>query len=438
MIADLSHLRRISTVRSGKNIKFLTPAVYSGGWCPMRIACNIVENTPGLSYLMVCMPECATYSRGFNSLPEGENGEKRWLYVLDANEVIFGCREGVCDALRQMEAEGAEAVMMVATCVTDLIGEDFEGIISEMQAQLNMKLTYVTLGQFKNFGTPMGTSKVGEALVPLMKKAEKIEPKTANVLFIEPWKSKTSPVKLPLIISALEERGIRVRHITSEATLKDIQEAPDAALNLVISPYMQAMAERMEKEFGTPYISLQNAFRVEDVDAAYAQIEEKLNVSLAGAFDGWRKKALELEAEAAEKLNGITYADLTEVDMPVALAGYLSDFGMKPLLIHLADILPADIQYAKMLRQKGIDPPVTRIMNQELDVEVIRDTLHPDLALGYVKEPLPGMPCCEEMTDFSGITGYERAVGILRRILTVRETGKMEQGGFDIYGPAPV
>ena len=43
----------------------------------------------------------------------------------------------------------------------------------------------------------------------------------------------------------------------------------------------------------------------------------------------------------------------------------------------------------------------------------------------------------EEMEDFFGITGYERTVGILSRIFTVLETGKMGER-LDIYGPAPL
>ena len=439
MIADLSHLRRISTVRSDKNIKFLTPAVYSGGWCPMRLACNIAENTPGLSYLMVCMPECATHSRGFNSLPEGSDGEKRWLYVLDANEVIFGCHNGVCDALRQMADEGTRAVMMIATCVTDLIGEDFESIIEEMQPTMDMKLTYVTLGQFKNFGTPIGTSKVGEALVELMDKPAEIDKKTVNVLNISGWQAKGSRVKLPLIVDALRKRGIRVRELTSEIPLTEYEQAPTAALNLVLSPNMLAMAERMKKKFGTPYVALDDAFRVEDVDACYAEIERILDISLGNEFAAWRAKAIELEAQAKAELGGLRYVMLTEVNMPVQLANYLADFGMEPLLMHVADMLPDDLVHAKKLKEKGFDPPICRIMNQDHDVEVIRDTLQPDLAMGYVNWPVPGMPCCEEMTsDFGGITGYERTVGILRRIFAVKNTGKMEQGGFDIYGSVPV
>ncbi|MDR1701375.1 MAG: nitrogenase component 1, partial [Sporomusaceae bacterium] len=168
MLEELRHLKRLSQVRSGKNIKFLTPAVYSGGWCPMRVACNICEDIEGLSYLIIGMPECTTHSRKMSALPEGGQGELRWLYVLDANEVVFGCRQGIIDSLRVMEREGAQAILMIATCVTDLIGEDLEGIISDLQNELTARLSFVTLGQFKNFGSPVGTWKTAEAFAAFM------------------------------------------------------------------------------------------------------------------------------------------------------------------------------------------------------------------------------------------------------------------------------
>ena len=434
---DLSHLKKLSTVRSGKNIKFLTPAVYSGGWCPMRVATNIAEDLQGLSSLMVCMPECATHSRSMTSRPEGEHGEKRWLYTLDANEVIFGCRQGVMEALRTMDAEGARHILMIATCVTDLIGEDFEAIISELQPQIKAKLTYVALGQFKNFGTTFGTAKTAVAVGRLMEAAEKKRAGLVNVLFLDAWRTKGVPMKLPLIVGELERKGITVRRLTSEAALQDFLEGPDAQANLVVSAYMQPLAKEMEERFGVPCLDLTRAFHVDDIDAAYQKLGKLLGIDLTDSFADWRAKAVELEARAEKELAGKKYVMITEVDVPVALTEYLTDFGMEPILLHLDDLLPEDIRVAKALKSRGIDPPVCRIMNDDHDLPLIRDELKPDITFGYLRNPVPGLATCEEMGDFFAITGYERTVGILSRIFEVLETGKTKEV-FDLYGPAPL
>ena len=67
----------------------------------MRMASVIIENIEGLSSLLVGMPECTTHSRLFSPYPEGEKGELHWLYALDSREVVFGCRDGVMEALKK-------------------------------------------------------------------------------------------------------------------------------------------------------------------------------------------------------------------------------------------------------------------------------------------------------------------------------------------------
>ena len=434
MTEKLRHLKRLSTIRSGKNLKFLTPAVYSGGYCPMRIACNICEGTEGLSYLLVGMPECATHSRGMNSSPEGDKGELRWLYTLDENEVIFGCREGVIDALREMDKEGAKAILIIATCVTDLIGEDLEGIIEELQPVLEARLSYVTLGQFKNFGSPIGTWKTAEALGTLMTPKE-TKNSIANALFIEPWRYNNNPVRFPLIIDALEERGVYIRRLSRGATLDDYLNAPDAAMNLVLSSYTQPLAQRMNESFKVPYAPLHNSFTVEQIDEVYDNIANTFQINFTDCFDKWRDKALELEDRAKKDLKGLKYAFLTGVDMPVALARYLSVFEMEPLILHIQDFHNEDIGYAKELKELGYDPPTCRIMHRDRDIEIIKQ-LKPDISFGYIQNPIDGFRVAEEMNDYFGMTGYERTVSLLTRIFNVLDTGKTGER-MDIYGTAP-
>ena len=342
---------------------------------------------------------------------------------------------GVIDALRKMDAAGARAIMMIATCVTDLIGEDFDSIIAEIQPELNAKLSYVTMGQFKNFGSPIGTWKTAEAIGAYMEPRETV-PGSVNILFMEPWHTRGQAIEYPLIVGALEKRGVPLRSFAAGATLDDFLDAPSAALNLVTTSYTQPLAEQMRKRFGVPYVPLHNAFSVAQVDEAYAMIERELGVDLSEEFRGWRDKAVELEERARRELKGLTFACMTGVDMPVAFARYLSEFGMEPLLLDVQDFHREDAGYAKTIKERGFDPPVCHIMYRDRDVLIIRD-LHPDICFGYISEPVEGLKVAEEMGDFFGITGYERVVGILSRIFTVLETGKKGER-LDIYGPVPV
>jgi len=58
---DFKHIKLLSEVKSNKSIKFLTPAVFKGNHCPMRIASVISEDIEGLSSLLV--PVSTMYNR---------------------------------------------------------------------------------------------------------------------------------------------------------------------------------------------------------------------------------------------------------------------------------------------------------------------------------------------------------------------------------------
>ena len=140
----------------------------------MRIASANVNDIKDLSSLLVGMEECTNHSRLLSAMPEGANGELHWLYVLNQNEVVFGCREGIIEALKEMDKEGVKAIMIIVTCVPELIGEDFVGIINEIQPELNTLVAVVMLGQFKNVSYPPGSWKMLEALGNLMISKKKI------------------------------------------------------------------------------------------------------------------------------------------------------------------------------------------------------------------------------------------------------------------------
>jgi nitrogenase molybdenum-iron protein alpha/beta subunit len=429
MVDEVKHLNRLSKVKHSKNIRFFTQAVLPGSYCPMRTGTNIAEDISGMSYLMVGMPECAIYSRSSTTLPEGANGELHYMYVLDQDEVVFGCREGVIKALKKMDEEGARAILMVATCVTDLIGEDLAGLITEVQGQVQAKLAYIMVGQFRNFSYQIGTWKVMEALGALVEPREE-HSQTVNAVLIEPWRYGIEAMAMPPIIKAIEKRGVHIRRIAAKATLDDYQSAADSVLTLNLTTYSQPFADILRERHEVADIGLHLIFSVEEIDRAYERIENTLGISFEDEFKEIRGKALELEIRAKEVLNGLKYVFLRGVDMPIVLASYLAGFGMEPMLLQVEDILPQDFPFIKKLGSYGYDPPACRFMNMDLDIEILAK-MGADLYFGQLPDPREDIKTVEEMYDFYGKVGYERTATLLERIITVYETGKM---GGERYG----
>jgi len=403
------HLKKLSAVKSGNGIKFLSPAVFPGNHCPMRIASVIVEDIQGLSSLLVGTPECATHSRLFSPMPEGRHGELHWLYVIDSNEVVFGCREGVIDALLKMDRAGAEAILIIGTCIPELIGEDMEGLIHEIQPELNARVAFVMLGQFKNVSYPPGSWKTMEAMASLMDRYER-DSRSINILGRSPVEDH---IPKPAVLDHMGSAGLKLRYLAPGASLNDFRQAPDAALNLVLSPFAQPLALRMEREFGIPFIALHDKYDPADIERAYAEIADAAGFQWNGEFDAERREAENLQAEAERRLKGMSFVFSQRIDMPVPLAAYFTELGMKPVLLHIEEYYPADSAHVQKIKDAGHDPLVCRITNIAEDEKLIA-ALEPDICFGYFHKT--DMRYVPDMYDFYGQTGYGRTVNIINRI----------------------
>lgn len=170
---ELKHLKHLSSVKTNAGVKFLTPAAFPGNHCPMHTALALSSRVKGMSTLVVGTPECGTYSRNIVSGIKSEEGELHWTYILDSNEVVFGCRRGLIRTIKEMDKSGAKAIMIILTCVPEIIGEDIEGIVHEMQPEVSAQLTFVLMAHFKCNSYPSGYWKTLVAFGNLMKKGKK-------------------------------------------------------------------------------------------------------------------------------------------------------------------------------------------------------------------------------------------------------------------------
>lgn len=431
MIDELNHLKKLSAVKSGKGIKFLSPAISPGCHCPMRMAALTAKEISGLSSLLIGMPECATHVRLFNPKPEGKDGELHWLYVLDQHEVVFGCRKGVMDALRQMDQAGAKAILLIATCIPELIGEDMEGIIQEIQPELSASITYVMLGQFKQFSHPPGYWKTMEAMASLMTNKQ-TNPRCINILGRSP---KEIHIPKPALLSQLESKGLAVRYLAPGASLTDFQNAPDASLNLVVSPYAQPLASRMEQYFDIPYIALHPRFSVADIDQACLEIAEHFGFAWDNVFEEERTKALALEHAAGQILQGLRFAESPGISMPLAFAAYLASFGMEPVLIHMDEFYAEDKEHSKKLLNQGWNPLICRMVNLEAEYPIL-EKLAPDICFGTLPVGKQTIPAIDNMRSFYGKAGYELTTELLHLILSVAKKKRLSRKGETIHGTA--
>ncbi|WP_313339805.1 nitrogenase component 1 [Sedimentibacter sp.] len=412
---NLKHLKKLSAIKSNAGVKFLTPAAFPGSHCPMHTALALSGKIKGLSTLIIGTSECTTYSRMVIPQATGKNGELHWMYVLDSHEVVFGCRDGIVNALKKMDLAGAKAVLIIVTCVPEIIGEDIEGIIFEIQPEIKTSLTFVLMGHFKCNSYPSGSWKTLLSIGNLMRKRE-TSLNTVNVLGRSP---EEDHVPMPAVLSLLEKKGFSLRFLAMDSSLDDFLNAADAALNIVISPFTQPLAVMMEQEFDISYISLHNIYDVFEIDKAYAEIGEKLSIKWGKEFEEDRQHALFSQEKAKKIFAGLKFVSaFIGPTMVVPFASYLTGFGMEPLLLHMEEVYPDDKQYIKELVERGYNPPVCHMINNNSDIPVI-ERLSPDIYFGYLAGEKLDFTHVHDIHNLYGQIGYGRTSYLLNDLLQI-------------------
>lgn len=414
---ELQHLKRLSAVKTNAGVKFLTPAAFPGNHCPLHTVLALSSNIRGMSTLVVGTSECANYSRNVIVKSKGENEALHWMYVLDTHEVIFGCRKALMEAIREMDTSGAQAIMLVSTCVPEVIGEDIEGIIQEIQPQIKARLSDVQLGHFKCNSYPSGFWKTLSALGEMMEPRQ-TRPDVVNILGRSP---EEEHIPMPELMMTLVQKGFQLRFLAPKSGIDDFIAAPDARLNLILSPYMNPLAEIMKKRYGVPFVSLHETYEVSAIDGLYRSVAEALEIAWNGGFEKQREQALLLQERAREVFRGIRYiATHRNALMPLPLALYMAELHMEPLLLHLEEFYPDDRHWAKALLERGENPLLCHMVNEQADARVL-ERLGPDFSFGEIPAGTGKIPCVPYLYEMYGQIGYERTALLLDRMLSTLE-----------------
>lgn len=400
----LDVLNRLSVITSNKGISILNPPASPGSHCPMHTALAIVRGVKGVSTLVVGMPECGYYSRYVVRNKAGEK-ELHYTYVLDEKEVVFGCREGVMEALYEMNREGAEAILVVMTCIPELIGEDIKAIVYEIQDSIEARILPVSIPHYKHNGYETGYTYTIQAFINLME--ERIaNPFQVNIL------GNAQGAEIDMLRTVLGEK-FSINEMGQPLNLKHFKAASAGKINLVFSRYAASLAEEMEKKYKIPWIAFYNSYTIEDINACYKQLEDILEVNVTERFEPVKKVISDTEAILFDTLKGLKYI-ITDVGTDtLALADYMNNLGFETELLHLEEYERRDKVFQERLLEKKCNPYICYISNiQDLDRFISEIEIAFSLGgvgKGLQEKGIKSVP----IRMLSGLTGYDRTLKLL-------------------------
>ena len=184
---------------------------------------------------------------GGASLPSSNVSEK---------EIIFGGAERLRkEILAAYDVMDGDLFVVVTSCMTDLIGDDVEAVISEVEKP-EYPLIFVDTGGFKGnsyYGYDIVIKSLFEQYIPVTKEKDE---KLVNLLGLVPAYDPFFRGDLEEIRRILSLIGVKATtFVTPDQTIDDIKNAGKASLNIVLSPVNGVRAAKAAKEkHGIDYI----------------------------------------------------------------------------------------------------------------------------------------------------------------------------------------
>ncbi len=413
---DFKHLKYLSATKSMKAINQLSPAAYPGNHCPMHTSLAIATRIKGVSTLVIGASECGYYSRGLAESSEYKDEAIHWTYLLDENEVIFGCRQGIIDSIKEMDKEGAKVILLISTCVPEVVGEDLEGIVFEVENQVDAKVLSVGLGNFKCGSQQPGFWRTLLAFGSLTSKRTQKN----NVINILGRSKKEEHIPKPMIIDILEEK-YEIRYLAPNSSIEDFELSNEAVVNIVLSPFLDPLAQFLKDEYNIPYFSVHSTYAVEEVKDMYERLFETLGKEVDGRLLENYEVAKTLENEVSEVVKGVTYVGAKIMGIqPLPLHRYLSKIGMSPLMIHVEDFYPSDKIWREKILEENQDPILCMMVNDNSDREYIL-SLAPDLVVGDWVGRMEFREKTVQVIDIYGQCGFELTIKLLNKLKVAKK-----------------
>lgn len=380
---SLSALNKLKDIKEDKDIKTLSSAIFSGTHCPLFGVALTASYVKDMAMLVIGTSECTYYTKVFSNNRQ-KGMDKVYSLVMKEKEVVFGAYEQVKMAIEHIiEYEKPSGIMVVTTCVPELIGEDYKDLESSENNFCN-----------------------------IMQKQDDLD--GVNILG-----HRQSGIENTELFKVLTSKCIKVNVIIpSKCTIETIKTAPKAKLNIVTDMIALELAENMKKNFDIPYVFFDKNMDKKIINNNYKMISELLSIDLTKYLESMEKEY----DECLEKIKKITFGKSfiygNTPMMPCETSSFLIDLGMIPKLIQLRELYNVDLKWKKYIVDKGYNPYVTRIANIA-PLRELYSEIGADIYIGHENPMLLKSKGLKQITldNNAQKIGYELPIAIMNDLI---------------------
>lgn len=373
----LGRLNRLSRVQTIKDIPQLTTALFPGTHCPLMGAAMIAGGIKDCLLIIVGTDECSYYTKSLTLSDRygGING-RCVSVVLNSHDVTFGSAESMHKAFKEIVAEyRPKCVMLVTTCVIEVIGDDYDAIAEELTKQYSIPVMAVHTEHFKCEDHFPGFERAITACQSIMQPQE--GDGSVNVLG-----QRFGDFADTELYALLTKSGVKIGvQLPSGCTSDDIRRAPAAKINIVVNDIALPLAQAMQEQYNIPYVYFNRFAAPEKILQAYQHLFAYLELSLLAEVNAKFDECKALEQEILPVVQGVPYIfGNTQYDC-FELNSYLCRLGMVPQLIQSNKLREEDFADIESILA-ATDPYVCKAANIA-PLQYVYNILHPWIYIGH-------------------------------------------------------
>ena len=373
----LGRLNRLSKVQTIKDIPQLTTALFPGTHCPLMGAAMIAGGIKDCLLVIVGTDECSYYTKSLTLSDRygGING-RCVSVVLNSHDVTFGSAESMHKAFKEIVSEyQPKCVMLVTTCVIEVIGDDYDVIAEELTKQYNIPVMAVHTEHFKCEDHFPGFERAITACQSIMQ-PQKCDG-SVNVLG-----QRFGDFADTELYVLLTKGGVKIGvQLPSGCTSDDIRRAPAAKVNIVVNDIALPLAQKMQEQYGIPYVYFNRFAAPEKILQAYQHLFNYLELPLPAEVGAMFDECKVLEQETVPVVQGVPYIfGNTQYDC-FELNSYLCSLGLVPQLIQSNKLSEANFADIESILATT-DPYVCKAANIA-PLQYVYDVLHPWIYIGH-------------------------------------------------------
>lgn len=420
----LESLNRLSEIKADQDIKSLSHAIFPGTHCPLFGVALTASYVKNMTMIVIGTSECTYYTKNF-AYHRQKGNDSVYSLVLDDKEVVFGAINQVEKAVKEIvNLEQPDAVMLVTTCVPELIGEDYSSIPYTLEDEVGIPIFVVNTEHFKCNSHIPGMSRALKSLSHVM---EKVDVKDGvNIIG-----HRQDNVEETELVQLLKKYDVKIQTvIPSSCTIEEIKKASGATLNIVTDMIGLDLAKEMKRQFEIDYIYFDKHLNVETIANNYEQLSKKLNLDFSRDLKQVKTRYEQLALKCYSLFKGKKLIYGNTPMMALEMVDFLSDLGLIPVFVQLRELYEQDTVYKENLLEKGFDPYISRIANIA-PLRELYDTIGADLYVGHESPMLLKQKGMMQMTfdAHAQKIGYELPIGVMQDMIKLMTEGSKPMGG---------